>query len=202
MKTIIIAAIVGGLVGSLVTGQINRRQKVGENDRIREFYEIENAVHVSPHSIRAKMTTGQTSSFVLVDLRSAAEYEKEHIAGAVNITAYKDPNNSAYDEEDRIVSSFRALIENNPSKDIIVYCYSMPCMTGRKIGLMLAKQGIYVKHLGIGWNEWRYYWNLWNHDGETPSRMEDYLVQGSEPGTASSTNNPLLTPCTEGEFSC
>jgi len=37
-------------------------------------------------------------------------------------------------------------------------------MTGRKIGKMLAEKEIYVKHPNIGWNEWRYYWNLWNHE--------------------------------------
>ena len=41
---------------------------------------------------------------------------------------------------------------------------------------------VYVKHLGIGWNEWRYYWNKWNHDGETQVTPADYIASGSEPG--------------------
>lgn len=63
-----------------------------------------------------------------------------------------------------------------------MYCYSGPCMTGRKIGKMLADQGIYVMHLGIGWQEWRYYWNLWNHDGETKVNPSDYIWSGPERG--------------------
>lgn len=170
-----------------------------KDDLVREFYETENAVHVSPHSLRKKMSKGEID-YVLVDLRSQQEYEKEHIVTAVNVPTYKDPDTSAYDEKERIVGQFQELIKNNPGKDIIVYCYSTPCMTGRKIGKMLVEQGIYVQHLGIGWNEWRYYWNLWNHDGETPTKVEDYIAGGKEPGTTKVQELP--TPCGEGEFGC
>lgn len=73
-------------------------------------------------------------------------------------------------------------------------------MTGRKVGKLLVEHGIYMKHLGIGWNEWRYYWNLWNHDGEMLSKMEDYVVSGKEPGKFS--GDPLLSPCGEGDLGC
>lgn len=195
--TILLSAVVGALVGSGVTTVTTPKKIPSTQDRIKEFYEIENAVHVSPHSLRTKMTKGDTSSYVLVDLRSPQEYEKEHVATAINIPAYKDPNTPAYEEKDRIISAFHALPKE---KDIIVYCYSMPCMTGRKIGKMLAENEIYVKHLGIGWNEWRYYWNLWNHDGESLTKMEDYIVTGTEAGLPK--GGTVLTPCTEGEFGC
>ena len=117
---------------------------------------------------------------VIVDLRSQEEYEKEHIIGAINIPAYKDPNTSAYGDVERIVNSFSEL---DQSKDIIVYCYSGPCMTGRKVGKMLVDNGIYVKHLGIGGNEWRYHWDLWNHEHEWDvTDVEDYIYSGPEPG--------------------
>jgi len=54
-------------------------------------------------------------------------------------------------------------------------------MTGRKIGKLLAENGIYVKSLNIGWNEWRYFWDLWNHDSETPTDGKDYIVSGGIP---------------------
>lgn len=204
--SILLFTIIGGTIGSITTfflmKNIQKTTPPTTNDLIKEFYDIENAVHVSPHSIRKNMDKG-IKTFVLVDLRSPQEYEKEHIIGAVNIPAYKDPNTSAYDEEDRIVGEFTKLIESQPKSDIIVYCYSMPCMTGRKIGLMLTKHDIFVKHLGIGWNEWRYFWNLWNHDGETPTVVEDYVIQGKDPGTprVKKDDNPL-TPCTVGDFGC
>ena len=73
-------------------------------------------------------------------------------------------------------------------------------MTGRKIGKMLTESDIYVKHLNIGWNEWRYFWSLWNHDGEIPTKMEDYIAKGKEPGTPKIKELP--SPCGEGEFGC
>ena len=191
--SVIAAAIVGGISGWAI---VNFRTPSDE-ELIKEFYLVENAVHVSPHSLRKKMSKGETDGFILVDLRSAQEYEKEHIIAAINIPAYKDPEYSAYDEKDRIVSAFRQLPKD---KEIIVYCYSTPCMTGRKIGQMLAENGIYVKHLGIGWNEWRYSWNLWNHDGELPSKAEDYIATGKEPGVVKT--GELPSPCGEGEFGC
>ena len=197
LETIIISALIGAVVGALTVFGVISYQKPSQEDLIKEFYDVENAVYVSPHGLRQKMSKGEIDDYILVDLRSAQEYEKEHIVAAINIPAYKDPETSAYNEVDRILSEFQKLPKD---KEIIVYCYSMPCMTGRKIGKMLAENDIYVKHLGIGWNEWRYFWNLWNHDGETPSKMEDYIAKGKDPGKPKISE--LLSPCSEGEFGC
>ena len=196
-KTIIISSVIGAIVGSYATFILQKNQKITDEDLIKEFYEVENAVYVSPHSLRKKMSEGKINDYFLVDLRSQQEYEKEHIITAISIPAYKDPDTSAYDEQERILNAFRQLPKD---KEIIVYCYSMPCMTGRKIGKMLAENNMYVKHLGIGWNEWRYFWNLWNHDSETPTKVEDYIASGKEPGVPKTQELP--SPCGEGEFSC
>lgn len=197
VKSIIIPSLIGAAVGALTVFGIISYQKPSQEDLIREFYDIENAVYVSPHGLRQKMSKGETDNYVLVDLRSAEEYEKEHIVTAINIPTYKDPDTSAYEEKERIINAFKDLPKN---KEIIAYCYSIPCMTARKIGKMLAENDIYVKHLGIGWNEWRYFWNLWNHDGETPSKMEDYIAKGKEPGKPKISEFP--SPCEKGEFGC
>ncbi|MEM3126609.1 MAG: rhodanese-like domain-containing protein [Candidatus Woesearchaeota archaeon] len=182
-KQILTAIIASVLISSLITVAIVwKSQQKTEEDYIKEFYTVENAVHVSPHSIRKAMAKGEMN-FVLVDLRSKEEYEEEHIIGAVNIPAYKDKDTSDYGAVDRIVGSFKELKEKNLDKDIIVYCYSMPCMTGRKVGKILADHDIYVKHLGIGWNEWRYFWNQWNHQHEwNQTDVKDYVWTGSDPG--------------------
>lgn len=167
---------------------------------IAEYYETENAVLVSPHGIRTLMAEGRAKEFVLVDLRSKEEYEKEHIISALNIPAYSDANTSAYGDVERIVDAFKILRTDNPDKDIIVYCYSHACMTGRKIGKLLTEHKIYVKHLGIGWNEWRYQWDLWNHDGENPSKVENFIFTGTEPGIPKV--EKIVTPCSEGSLGC
>jgi len=178
----VVAALVAAAVGPGREGVQAQGQRVAStNDLIRDYYMIETAVLVSPHGLRKKMDKG-AEDYVLVDVRSAQEYEKEHIVGAVNIPAYKDPDTSAYGDVERIVGAFRELPRD---KEIIVYCYSIPCMTGRKIGKLLAANGIYVKHLGVGWNEWRYYWKTWNHEHEwDTTKPEDYVISGKEPGVS------------------
>ncbi len=162
-REIIISALIGAIVGGLFSyGIVSSKLKITKEKRIAEYYATEEAVHVSPHSLRKSMEKGQIP-YTLVDLRSAEEYKKSHITGAVNIPAYKDKDTSDYGAVDRIVSSFEQLPKD---KDIVVYCYSIPCMTGRKIGNILAEKGIYVKHLGIGWNEWKNDWTSWNHEHE------------------------------------
>ncbi len=201
IKIIIISAIIGGFVGGLTVIGAQEfqpsKKDLTKEELIKEFYLIENAVHVSPHSLR-RMMDKKDSSYILVDLRSPQEYEKEHIVGAVNIPAYKDPNTSAYEEKDRIIKQFNELPKD---KDVIVYCYSMPCMTGRKVGQMLSEKGIFVKHLGIGWNEWRFFWTLWNHEHEwKTTKPADYIISGKEPGVPELKELP--SPCGDGELSC
>ena len=176
-------------------------QNKSEDNLIKDFYLTENAVHVSPHSIRKAMDKGD-NNFILVDLRSQEEYEYEHIIGAVNIPAYKDLDTSAYGDVERIVNSFKELKSENLDKDIVVYCYSIACMTGRKIWNMLTENGIYVKHLNICWNEWRYFWTLWNHPHEwNVTGVDDYVVSGKEPGTPKVKVNSIACPI-DNQFGC
>ena len=168
-----------------------------EGELIADFYRVENAVHVSPHSVRTHLGD---NDIVLVDLRSQEEYETLHIITAINIPAYATPDKSDYGSVDAIVGAFKDAQAKNPGKDIVVYCYSIPCMTGRKIGKMLLEHDIYVQHLGIGWNEWRYYWKLWNHDGEKQVNPLDYVSSGKEPGIFMGDKSPGCP--IGGEFGC
>ncbi len=196
-STLIAAAVIAFITGSAGAVIVIATLQPSRSALIRDFYATENAVHVSPHSLRKKIEQGDRS-FILVDLRSSQEYEKEHVVGAFNIPAYSDPDHSAYDDVERIVGEFLKLPKD---KDIVVYCYSMPCMTGRKIGQMLTEHGIYVKHLGIGWNEWRHFWQLWNHEHEwAKTKVEDYISTSKEPGSFKGTTS--ITPCVEGQFGC
>jgi hypothetical protein len=58
-----------------------------------------------------------------------------------------------------------------------------------------------VQHLGVGWNEWRYYWELWNHAHEwSQTDVMDYIASGPEPGTYQ--GETTIAPCIEGQFGC
>jgi len=194
--------LIGVLVGAVLVGGtvwlLEDEQKT-DAQLITEFYEAETAVHVSPHGMRKHIADGE---YIIVDLRSQEEYETEHIIGAINIPAYATPDKSDYGAVERIVGAFAALNTQAEleDKEIVVYCYSAACMTGRKIGAMLAEHDIYVKHLGIGWQEWKYYWDLWNHSGETPVDPAEYVSSGLEPGVFV---DEVVSPCDiEGEFGC
>lgn len=196
---IFLSGLVVGALGCYVALQVLKGSTTNE-DLIAEYYNIENAASVSPHTVRGKMDKGD-QSFLLVDLRSHEEYVNEHVVTAVNVPAYSDKYTSAYDEVDRIVNSFKQLQRDYPGRELIVYCYSKPCMTGRKIGKILAEHDVYVKHLNIGWYEWRHDWNSWNHEHEwNTTKVDDYISSGEEPGLPKQTG--LVNPCTEGEFGC
>lgn len=197
---IIVAIIIGGIAGALVTFAMTSGEKTQEQ-LIADHYTTETAVLVSPHGLRGHIAKGD-DTFVIVDVRSEEEYIEEHIVGALNVPAYSDRYTSAYGQVDRIVDEFTKIRADNPGKDIIVYCYSMPCMTGRKVGKMLADHDIYVQELGIGWNEWRYFWTLWNHPHEwNTTFVEDYVVSGPEPGEFKGLDEGAACPI-EGDFGC
>jgi rhodanese-related sulfurtransferase len=198
-KLVIIAVVVGVLSGFLSSFILIKTYSPSEEELIAEFYDVENAVHISPHGLRKHL--GEDPDVVIVDLRSQEEYETAHVTGAISIPAYATPDKSDYGAVERITNSFREIYDENPDAEVIVYCYSGPCMTGRKIGKMLADQGIYVKHLGIGWSEWRYYWNLWNHDGETGVDPTEFITSGSEPGKLDKSLVGAGCPI-EGGFGC
>jgi rhodanese-related sulfurtransferase len=152
---------------------------------MRAFYAGEMATVVSPTTIKKYIDEGNTN-YILVDLRSQGEYEKEHIKSAVNIPASSM-------NTDQLVEAFKKL---GTDKEIIVHCYSAYCTLGRQVGRALSERGIYVKELTAGWSEWRYHWDILN-GGAKPEDNAKYL----ETGKADPTTTPII-PCTEGEFGC
>lgn len=184
-KTIIKILILNILVSSLVTyaGISIYKNNQPPKDYFKEYYDTENAVAVSPATLR-KLIDDQDKNFVLVDLRSSNEYNSEHIIGAINIPAVNL-------DETGIVAEFKKIPKD---KQIIMYCYSAYCMLARQVGQVLAKQNIQAKDLNIGWSEWKYYWGIWN-PGEDPKAGLKYLEKGSGIKT-------VPNKCTTGPFGC
>ncbi len=178
----LIAPVLLSLTTSLIVLATYHYIQSSESSLRSQYYRSEVATLESPHGIRKAIHKGN-NSFILVDVRSAKEYGQEHIVGALSVPVYKNPDTAAYNEEDRIVSEFKKIQEKYPDRKVIIYCYSSSCMSGRKVGKMLAENDIFVKELGVGWNEWRYDWNMWNypHEWET-TVVEDYVVSGTTPG--------------------
>lgn len=200
-KAILMALVMGALAGAAIFyagWQYGSHQS--DRSLVTEYYRVENLVSVSPYELKTALQRGEQDQHVVVDMRSPAEYEAGHVTGAINIPNYL-PSDASGEENSsqRILRSFREVQADHPGKDIIAYCYSAACMVTRKAGVMLAEHDIYIKHLNIGWYEWRYYWTIWN--GEDGYTYEDFTTVGAEPGVPVDMNDPIA-PCGEGEFNC
>lgn len=168
----LVAGIIGWLIGALVVIIIYNQPK-SQEELIKNFYDTQIAVGVSPHNFRKHMHDG---TYLLVDVRSEEEYLESHIKWAINIPVYKAKGKSNYSDSERIVREFAALPKD---KEIVTYCYSTACMSSRKVGKMLSDNGIYVKHLNIGRNEWKYFRTKWNHEHEWEAeKVEDFIESG------------------------
>lgn len=170
---ILIALIAGAVSGGIISLFINSSQNEFE-----EFYTIEIATNVSPSDFVSDLEHGSITGLV-VDLRSKSAYEAGHLVTAINI------DTSLMDEE-QLINAFKELPKDKP---IITYCYSSYCMLSRKVGKVLADNGIYVMHFTAGAYEIERDYN-------------DFIVTGLEPGEYISTmqNNDVCN--VDSEFNC
>jgi len=162
------------------------------NDWKFDYYNAEAATLQSPHGLRLKLDNGD-DTFILVDVRRQDFYEAGHIVTAVNITTDRDAT-QVYDD-------FKKIRDENPNKDIIIYCYSTSCLNGRKVGRFLAQNSIFVKELSIGFNEWKDQHEIWNYPGEVYN-IDDYIIRGSQPGEYTSKTTNQNTVCGGEAFAC
>jgi len=197
-KETLIPLVIGVVAGVLLTLLIIDNGKPSPEKMIAEYYAVENAVSVSPYYIKSAILRGTYDDMVVVDTRTQAQYEAGHIIGAVSIPASVEGT----DNTARMVEAYTKLQEENPGKDIITYCNSAACTLSVKVGKALSENGIYVKHLNIGWYEWRYYWTLWN--GEDGTSYENFIHTGNEPGVPDlSDADKVIAPCDEDSgFRC
>lgn len=151
---------------------------------IGEYYKTEVAVSVSPHSIKTALDNWE-DTYIVVDLRTAAEYQAEHWRWSINI-----PGSLS---EQEIVQKFTALPKD---KKVVVFCYSAYCTLAHKVGNLLAEHGIYVSHLNIGWYELRYGWELWEWPAAKNIDISRYMTSGAEPWIVD--NKKPTTACTSG----
>ena len=191
----IVSALIVGLAIGYAVSLFQSNTKTNQESLISNYYATEVATLISPHHIRGKMEKGVIDEqYVLVDLRTRAEYEQEHIAHAINIDSNQSP--------EIVLQQFKELLPTVGDRKIVIYCYSAACMNGRKVGNLLAQNGVYVHEMTVGWNEWRYYWDLWNYPNELDyAKVEDYVVSGPEPGVATPETNAEGCKI-EGELSC
>lgn len=154
-----------------------------KDDMVKSYYNDEMSSIISPVDVR-NLIDKKDENYLLVDLRSKAEYDAEHVITAINIPAVNM-------SKDQLWSEFNKLPKD---KEIIVYCYSAYCTLGRQVGQFLANKGFFIKDMNIGWSEWRYYWDLWN-PGENSKIGNNYIIKGTGSSTPAGA-------CVQGEFGC
>ena len=161
--------------------------KFFKND-IENFY-IENVeTLVSPHHLRGLISKGLVDDFILIDLREREDYLNGHIIGAINIVP-----------DENLVENFEKLNENS---EVIIYCYTHYCMRGKKVGKKLAESGIFVKELGIGFNEWKNFYKIWNYESEWEAlNISEYIQVGEEAGFFEPDESDISCSVREG-FEC
>jgi len=178
---IVVISLVMGAAGGYIANTLQSNDKEAQ---ITEYYANSVATLQSPHGLRKMLANGTAKDkYVIVDVRSEEEYLDGHMVTALSIPAYTNKDNTEKTSEERVIEDFRKLQAENPDKTILVYCYSASCMTGRNVGNLLAQNGVYVKDMTIGWNEWRYFPEVWNYPHEWEDlNIMDYVVEGAEPG--------------------
>lgn len=183
---------IGGFLTNIIMSQLDSGPT--QEELISLYYESESAALVSPHHLRKEMDLGHRDKFILVDVRTSEEYIEEHVVGAVNIDASQSP--------EEVVAQFSELLDQD--KEIIMYCYSSACLTGRKVGRLLAQNDIFVHELSVGWNEWKYDFEGWNYPNEWDTLDPDrYVVSGEEPGELEALDGEVPPPCRiDGPLGC
>lgn len=188
IKTILpvaLSALIFGLLGVFLGAYLIQQKESSDNTRIFNYYHTEGAAKLGATAVK-KLIDQNSTDYILIDLRSAAEYKKEHIKTAINIPA------SSMNEA-QIVAAFNNLPKN---KQIVMHCYSAYCTLANSVGKILSDHKIYVKELTVGWSEWRYHWDLWN-PGAKITDGEAYITKEAP----NSTEDPIV-PCTEGALGC
>lgn len=186
---IIIATIAGFSAGIVASKMIDAPKEI----RMYNWYMSSSDTMVSPHQLMYMIDKG--IPVTIVDLRSYEEYEKGHIATAINIPVFRNKEGSPRALDD-ILLEFQAL---DKSSEIVVYCYSESCMTSKQLGATLAGENIFVKQLNVGYYEWSEVPKSWLHPHERFNSSR-FIATGDGPGEVI-VKNPGVCPV-DGGFGC
>lgn len=98
---------------------------------------------------------------VLVDIRSKAEYDKEHIKGALSLPSYTLKNNAV----EYLNINPDSVSKLNKTRHIVIYGPSTSFQYTTRVMSDLQKHGYAVSQLAVGWNELRHFQNIWIPEG-------------------------------------
>jgi len=140
---------------------------------------LDGATVFDPYQVTILLDKGELP-FLLLDVRSAKEYTKGHIKGAVNVPLYKEVSDIAnlkVSEKDFM----KKLDEiDSKKKAVVVYAHTRDSKLSHDVSLLVRKHKREVAILGVGWNEWRHFRNLWLPESVWDSTDVENYIEGQE----------------------
>ncbi|MBI4345575.1 MAG: rhodanese-like domain-containing protein [Elusimicrobia bacterium] len=104
-----------------------------------DFFKAKLQFEQTPHGLK-KLMDEKLPTLLVVDVRDRESYEREHIAGAINIPL------------DQLSSRLRELPKD---KTVVCYCWNITCAMATKACLELAHKGYKVQELLGGIDRWK-----------------------------------------------
>ena len=144
MKTLTLLAL-PLLLGSSMACISAPEQPIQDSQKAVEFFEQELEFKTNPHGVKA-VIDGKVNNITIVDVRSAAEFAKGHIPGAINIPPEKHAAFKGNETE---------FLELRKDGYNYVYCYQLLCNLGQMAAKKFASLGYPVKEMVGGFEEWK-----------------------------------------------
>ncbi|HUX80630.1 MAG TPA: rhodanese-like domain-containing protein [Alphaproteobacteria bacterium] len=115
-----------------------------DSKKAEEFFAAELDFKTNPYGVN-RMIEEKSKDIIIADVRSAEDYAKGHIPGAINIPYEK------YNGFNGSETKFPGL---SKEKINIVYCYKHLCNLAQKAAKVFASNGYPVKEMVGGFEEW------------------------------------------------
>ncbi len=117
---------------------------IQDSARAVQYFEDELNFKTNPHFVN-KVIKDKIPNITIVDVRSANDFAKGHIPGAVNVP---------YDKFNSFDGSETEFAGLNKDGFNLVYCYTKTCTLSQKAGKKFASLGYPVKEIVGGYELW------------------------------------------------
>ena len=124
---------------------IQSQKEIQDTVKAAKFFEDELNYKTNPHGVKMAVD-GKVKNVTIVDLRSAKDFAKGHIPGAINLPYNKYGNFEGAETE------FAGLRKDGLN---YVYCYELFCNLSLKAAKKFASLGYPVKEMVGGFSEWK-----------------------------------------------
>lgn len=148
MSKILISTLTAALLIT-ITSPMYAKEKVMENkiqnlEKAVRYFDDELNFKTNPHGVKA-VVDGEVKNVTIVDVRTAEDFKKGHIPGAINIP-YDKYNDFRGNE-----TEFPGLRKDGYN---YVYCYQLLCNLGQTAAKKFASTGYPVKEIVGGYQSW------------------------------------------------